>query len=362
MSPPRSVNAADISGANYNGVVANPAAADVANTSIHDIVVRAPEPRKWNAEWLNRSRKDVMTDAPRPVGWPWNILGHVHVYAPPQTSAPNRFEGEYRVLQPDGSLGYRPGDEQYFQHVLSNLSHAFSVGHVGHAASLDVDTVLDLYMKEVSTGPRERADVQAQGARPRGKRSPRPPHSGPAVVQPGQLENVWLTSLTFEENRDFDREDLKLCIYDIESEMEVGCGGFGTASQTPKPRRSISICADNVLRVALNNGLHPGLRGVSRGAGRPYGYTVGVRSVELDADVSAFLDRCARAAASVPSNRSALQSDLRTQTFDTGAVWQRWLSSSSSLLVVATAPTRRIRRRRRPRRGGRADCATGARA
>src|SRR5437899_1571031 len=112
MSPPRSVNAADISGANYNGVVANPAAADVANTSIHDIVVRAPEPRKWNAEWLNRSRKDVMTDAPRPVGWPWNILGHVHVYAPPQTSAPNRFEGEYRVLQPDGSLGYRPGDEQ----------------------------------------------------------------------------------------------------------------------------------------------------------------------------------------------------------------------------------------------------------
>ena len=41
MSPPRSVNAADISGANYNGVVANPAAADVANTSIHDIAEEA---------------------------------------------------------------------------------------------------------------------------------------------------------------------------------------------------------------------------------------------------------------------------------------------------------------------------------
>jgi hypothetical protein len=128
---------------------------------------------RWAVLW------DVFADAPRPVGLAVEHPGHVHVYVPSSYSVPSHFAGEYRVLQPDGSLvSYRPGDEQYFQQVLANLSHAFSVGHVGEREDLgNVDQLRNLYAVEVllpqlhaksgSYRPRRQTSVDVPTYRPR---------------------------------------------------------------------------------------------------------------------------------------------------------------------------------------------------
>jgi hypothetical protein len=99
---------------------------------------------RWAVLW------DVFGDAARPVGLAVEHPGHVHVFAPPSYGVPTRFNGEYRVLQPDGSLlTYRPESPRYFDQVVVELSRAFSVGEMGQSANLDRDSLIELYLTKV---------------------------------------------------------------------------------------------------------------------------------------------------------------------------------------------------------------------
>jgi hypothetical protein len=84
---------------------------------------------RWAVLWDLSHEPDV------PVGLVVEAPREVHVVAPKSLGVPSRFRGEYRVLQPDGSVvTYRPGMDGYFNQVLLELTRMFAIGRQGVAA------------------------------------------------------------------------------------------------------------------------------------------------------------------------------------------------------------------------------------
>jgi hypothetical protein len=99
---------------------------------------------RWAVLW------DVSHGADRRVGLAIEQDGYVRVVAPPSYCVPSRFDGEYRVLQPDGSLMiYGPGREGYFDQVLVELSRVFAVGKQDATQVRDKDDLIRLFATEV---------------------------------------------------------------------------------------------------------------------------------------------------------------------------------------------------------------------
>lgn len=67
---------------------------------------------------------------------------HVLVDVPNNLCMPARQRGEYKVLEPDGSLiVYSPGSDGYFEQVLIDLSRTFAIGEQGRLADADSATI-----------------------------------------------------------------------------------------------------------------------------------------------------------------------------------------------------------------------------
>ena len=80
---------------------------------------------------------------PRPFGLAMEMDGFVLVHTPREYGIPERHDGEYRVLEPDGTfVTYGPGDTGYFDQVLVDLAWAFGIGEQGNCDEADFTTVL----------------------------------------------------------------------------------------------------------------------------------------------------------------------------------------------------------------------------
>lgn len=85
-----------------------------------------------------------------PIGVAVEFEDHVLVDVPEHLCVPARYRGAYEVIQPDSSfLTYRPGDPQYFEQVLLDLSRMFAIGERGETAGDDRSDVLDLLRERV---------------------------------------------------------------------------------------------------------------------------------------------------------------------------------------------------------------------
>lgn len=75
---------------------------------------------------------------------------YVLVDVPEHLCVPPRYRGAYEVIQPDSTfLTYRPGEEQYFEQVLLDLSRMFAIGERGAIEGDDAGDVLDLLRSKV---------------------------------------------------------------------------------------------------------------------------------------------------------------------------------------------------------------------
>jgi hypothetical protein len=85
-----------------------------------------------------------------PVGVAVELSDYVLVDVPEHLCVPPRYRGAYEVIQPDSSfLTYRPGEAQYFDQVLLDLSRMFAIGERGTIEGDDAGDVLDLLRSKV---------------------------------------------------------------------------------------------------------------------------------------------------------------------------------------------------------------------
>jgi hypothetical protein len=94
----------------------------------------------------------ISIEEPRgfPIGVAVDLPDHVLVDVPDHLCIPARHRGEYRVMQPDGSiLTYRPGDEGYFGQVLLDLSRVFAIGERGEIEDDDPFAISELLAEKV---------------------------------------------------------------------------------------------------------------------------------------------------------------------------------------------------------------------
>lgn len=109
---------------------------------------------------------------------------HVLVDVPNNLCIPARQRGEYKVMQPDGSLiVYRPGSEGYFDQVLIDLARSFAIGEHGRLDDDDPSTIAkalnDKVLRPILTKHRARY-------RPRA-RTHHYESASERVAQPGRL-------------------------------------------------------------------------------------------------------------------------------------------------------------------------------
>jgi hypothetical protein len=120
-----------------------------------------PDVRRWAVLW------DAYGEPAKPVGVAVEHPGHVHVYVPKGYNVPSRFDGPYRVLQPDGHMIlYTPSSEGYFNQVLQELSRVFSIGKQDASPAMDNVGLLDVFMREV-VAPRQALGFGEYEAGPR---------------------------------------------------------------------------------------------------------------------------------------------------------------------------------------------------
>lgn len=100
----------------------------------------------------------------QPVGLVLETPDSVRLELPQAYGMPTRYDGEYRVLQPDMTeVVYRPGDPHYFDHTLIELMRHFAVCDLGEVQTVDeivVGSLLDEHVLAPRTA-RRRADYPA---------------------------------------------------------------------------------------------------------------------------------------------------------------------------------------------------------
>jgi hypothetical protein len=93
---------------------------------------------------------DVEGVKSRPIGVALEAGECVLVTAPYSFGLPSRFDGDYRVLQPDSTdVIYRPEDAGYFEQVLLELSRSFAIGERGTVGVVDDATIRHLVQDKV---------------------------------------------------------------------------------------------------------------------------------------------------------------------------------------------------------------------
>jgi hypothetical protein len=95
----------------------------------------------------------------RPVGLAIDLGDHVHVEVPDDCGVPHRFDGEYRVMQPDSHhIVYRPGEPAYLEQILIDLSSLFAIGERDEAEIANNGELIKLLTEKVFK-PREESRV-----------------------------------------------------------------------------------------------------------------------------------------------------------------------------------------------------------
>ena len=93
---------------------------------------------------------DVEGQKSQPVGVAFEAGDSVLVAAPSSFGLPPRFDGDYRVLQPDSTdIIYRPEDHGYFDQVLLDLSRTFAIGERSTVGVLDDATIRHVFQDKV---------------------------------------------------------------------------------------------------------------------------------------------------------------------------------------------------------------------
>jgi hypothetical protein len=81
----------------------------------------------------------------RPAGLVVEQDGFVLVEARNELGLPSRYDKPFRVTGPDMILvEYKPGDDQYFDHVILDLSRSFIVGKEGRVGEASEGVILKL--------------------------------------------------------------------------------------------------------------------------------------------------------------------------------------------------------------------------
>ena len=97
---------------------------------------------------------------------------HVLVIASPEYGLPERYSGDYRVLQPDSTdIVYKPDSPLYFEQVLLDLSRTFAIGERDFVPVADLAALIELYQSKVF---RPRIVAVRSPYRRAGKRLPHP--------------------------------------------------------------------------------------------------------------------------------------------------------------------------------------------
>ncbi|MGC1851711.1 MAG: hypothetical protein WA687_04645 [Solirubrobacterales bacterium] len=102
---------------------------------------------------------EINGQASRPIGLAIDLGDYVYVEVPDSYGIPHRFDGEYRVLQPDSThMVYRPGEEGYLEQILVDLSSLFAIGDRG-LADISNNAALIALLTEKVFKPREESRV-----------------------------------------------------------------------------------------------------------------------------------------------------------------------------------------------------------
>jgi hypothetical protein len=93
---------------------------------------------------------DRLGEESQPIGLAIQRGDHVLVDVPDEYGIRSRFDGEYRVVQPDATrIVYRPDDSAFFDQVLLDLSNSFAVGQQGEVETPNLPTITGLLTQHV---------------------------------------------------------------------------------------------------------------------------------------------------------------------------------------------------------------------
>jgi hypothetical protein len=103
----------------------------------------------------------------RPIGLAVEQDGYVLVETPDDQCIPSRYDRPFTVAGPDlVSVRYTPANQQYFDHVVLDLSRAFVIGDENVVLEATDGVVLDL-LREHVIGPLRRERVAEYISQPK---------------------------------------------------------------------------------------------------------------------------------------------------------------------------------------------------